>query len=145
MRQTVNYTASYCLLYGYVQWLEDGRGLNATQAGLLLLPVFVTGLVTTLITGRYAEVWVKLVVGAIGIVVANGLVLAAVGTDSSLWLLVLVGAIAGVTQGLVGLANQNALYHQAEPGADGRLGRPAAHVHVRRCADRRCRSGRDAA
>ncbi len=119
VRQTVNYTASYCLLYGYVQWLEDGRGLNATQAGLLLLPVFVTGLVTTLITGRYAEVWVKLVVGAIGIVVANGLVLAAVGTHSALWLLVVVGAIAGITQGLVGLANQNALYHQAEPARMG--------------------------
>jgi predicted MFS family arabinose efflux permease len=118
-RQTVNYTASYCLLYGYVQWLEDGRGLDATQAGLLLLPVFVTGLVTTLITGRYAEVWVKLVVGGIGIVVANGLVLAAVGTHSALWLLVVVGAIAGVTQGLVGLANQNALYHQAEPSRMG--------------------------
>ena len=114
-RQTVTYTASYALLYGYVQWLEDGRGLGPTQAGLLLLPVFLTGLVTTLLTGRHPEVRAKLVVGAAAIIVGNTLVVLTVGAHTSVWLLALVGAIAGVTQGLVGLANQNALYHQAQP------------------------------
>ena len=115
VRQTVNYTASYALLYGYVQWLEDGRGLDPTQAGLLLLPVFATGLLTTITTGRHREVRAKLLVGAAAIVVGNTVVLAAVGADTAIWVLALVGAIAGVTQGLVGLANQNALYHQADP------------------------------
>jgi MFS family permease len=115
LRQTVNYTASYALLYGYVQWLEDGRGLDPTQAGLLLLPVFATGLLTTIMTGRHREVRAKLIVGALAIVLGNTVVLMAVGAHTSIWLLAVVGAIAGITQGLVGLANQNALYHQAEP------------------------------
>jgi MFS family permease len=113
-RQTVNYAASYALLYGFVQWLEDGRGYSATQAGLLLLPVFATGLVTTLLTGPRPEVRGKLIVGALSVVAANVVLLLAVDATSSIWLLVVVGGLAGVTQGLVGLANQNALYHQAD-------------------------------
>jgi sugar phosphate permease len=36
-------------------------------------------------------------------------------TISPLWVLVVLSLVLGVPQGLVSLANQNALYHQAEP------------------------------
>ena len=31
---------SYAFLYGFTQWLEEGRGLSPSMAGLVLLPVF---------------------------------------------------------------------------------------------------------
>ena len=75
VRQTLNYTASYAFLYGVVQWLEEGRRLDATQAGLLLLPVFVTGLTTSVITGRRPEVRAKLVAGSLCTMAATTLLL----------------------------------------------------------------------
>jgi sugar phosphate permease len=41
------------------------------------------------------------------------------GPDSAIWLLVGIGVLAGFPQGLNGLANQNALYHQADPARMG--------------------------
>ena len=43
---------SYALLYGFTQWLEEGRGLSPQVAGLVLLPVFAAGIVVSSITGR---------------------------------------------------------------------------------------------
>jgi len=37
------------------------------------------------------------------------------GSGSAIWLLVLVAIVMGVPQGLTSLANQNAVYHQADP------------------------------
>jgi MFS family permease len=113
-RTAVAYTVSYTFLYGYSQWLEDGRGLSATVAGIVLLPAFGVGIVVAAITGRRPGVRGKLVVGAIGQLAACALLLV-LGHGSPLWLLVLVTVILGVPQGLVSLANQNALYHQARP------------------------------
>jgi MFS family permease len=42
-----------------------------------------------------------------------------VGSGSAIWLLVAVTLIVGVPQGLNSLANQNALYHQADPARMG--------------------------
>src|SRR5207244_11796971 len=74
-RTVVAYTVSYSFLYGYTQWLEDGRGLNAAVAGLILLPAFGVGLVVAAVTGRRAVVRGKLIVGAIGQLAACALLL----------------------------------------------------------------------
>ncbi|MER6926212.1 MFS transporter, partial [Streptomyces spiralis] len=55
-----------------------------------------------------------LVVGAAVQVVACA-VLLLVGSGSPVWLLLAAGVVMGVPQGLIGLANQNALYRQADP------------------------------
>ncbi|SCF59355.1 Major Facilitator Superfamily protein [Streptomyces sp. MnatMP-M27] len=57
---------SYVFLYGYTQWLQDGRGLTASQAGLAQLPMFLTGIAVSTVTGRRAAVRGKLLVGAWG-------------------------------------------------------------------------------
>ena len=72
----------------------------------------------TAITGRRAQVRGKLVAGSILLVAASA-VLLLVGADAAIWALVLVGVIAGLPQGLNGLANQTALYHQADPARIG--------------------------
>ncbi|MGB3480992.1 MAG: hypothetical protein WBB07_02090 [Mycobacterium sp.] len=52
-RALLAYLVSYSFIYGYTQWLEAGRGLSASQAGLATLPLFATGIVVSLISGRH--------------------------------------------------------------------------------------------
>ncbi|MEV0802121.1 MFS transporter [Kribbella sp. NPDC050281] len=113
LRQVLAFTISYSFLYGFTQWLEEGRGLGASSAGLLLLPLSLSAVAITVITGRRAQVRGKLVAGSILLAVAC-VVPQFVGGETAIWLLALVGVIAGIPQGLNGLANQNALYHQAD-------------------------------
>jgi MFS family permease len=117
-RQLLSYVVSYSFLYGFTQWLEEGRSLSASSAGLVLLPLSAAAIVITVITGRRARVRGKLVAGSLILLVAcAGLQLA--GSGSPIWLLVGVGVTAGFPQGLNVLANQNALYHQADPARMG--------------------------
>lgn len=114
VRQLLGYTTTYAFMYGYTQWLEEGRGLSASTAGLVLLPLSGAALVVSTLTGRREAVRVKLVTGAAVQVAACG-VLLLIGSRSPLWLLLAAGAVMGIPQGLIGLANQNALYRQADP------------------------------
>ncbi|KAA9158771.1 MFS transporter [Amycolatopsis acidicola] len=118
LRQLLAYTTAYAFLYGYTQWLEEGRSLSASAAGLLLLPLSLAAMGITALVGRTPQVWGKLVGGALAQVVAS-VALLFLGTDSLVWLLAAVGAVAGIAQGLNGLANQNALYAQADPARMG--------------------------
>ncbi|GAA1372906.1 MFS transporter [Streptomyces beijiangensis] len=118
VRQLLTAVTSYAFLYGFTQWLEDGRALNASTAGLLLLPMSVAAITVTAFTGRRAEVRHKLLIGGIAQIVACAALLL-VGAGSPLWLLIVIGAVVGIPQGLNGLANQNALYAQADPARMG--------------------------
>ena len=118
VRQLLAYTTSYSFLYGYTQWLEDGRGLSASVAGLLLLPMSVAAITVTALTGRRPGIRNKLLTGASFQVVSCAL-LVLLGTASPVWALAAVGVVVGVPQGLNGLANQNALYEQADPARMG--------------------------
>ncbi|MFF7184275.1 MFS transporter [Streptomyces sp. NPDC008222] len=114
LRQFLGYTTSYSFMYGFSQWLEQGRGLHAADAGLVLLPLSLSALTVSWLTGRREVVRAKLLVGgAVQIVACAGLLL--LHSGSPVWLLLAVGAVMGVPQGLIGLANQNALYRQAAP------------------------------
>ncbi|TCO54248.1 MFS transporter [Actinocrispum wychmicini] len=117
-RNLLTFVVSYTFLYGYTQWLEEGHGLTAAQAGAALLPMFLTAIVVSGITGRHKGVRGKLIVGGVGQILGCALLLT-VHADSGIWLLVLIGVIVGVPQGLNSLANQNALYYQADPARMG--------------------------
>jgi hypothetical protein len=117
-RQWLGSIVSYAFLYGYTQWLEGTRGFRASGAGLLLLPMSVTSVVVATFSGRRPQIRGKLVVGAAGLVAACALV-RTLGDTSAVWLLVAVAVLAGVPQGLLSLANQNATYHQADPDRMG--------------------------
>ncbi|MET8808744.1 MFS transporter [Streptomyces sp. NPDC004546] len=114
LRQLLAYTTSYAFMYGYTQWLEQGRGLGASTAGLVLLPLSVSALIVSTLTGRREAVRGKLLIGS-ALQVAGCALLLLVRADSALWLLLAVGALLGIPQGLIGLATQNALYRQADP------------------------------
>lgn len=115
VRQALSATVSYCLLYAFSQWLQEGRGVHPLVAGLLLLPMFAGALVVSLTTGRHPAIRGKLLVGGAAQVVASVLILF-LGSGSPFWFLIGVTLVMGVPQGLLNLANQNALYQQAEPG-----------------------------
>ncbi|MBO0826823.1 MAG: MFS transporter [Streptosporangiales bacterium] len=112
-RTLLAYLVSYTFLYGYTQWLQDGRGLSATHAGLLQLPLFATGILVSLATGRRGGLRGKLVAGAIGQLAGCALLVLLVRA-SPIWLLVVVALVFGVPQGLNSLALQNSVYHQAD-------------------------------
>lgn len=114
LRQFLSYTTAYAFLYGFTQWLEEGRGLHAAGAGLVLLPLSLSGLVVSGATGRREAVRGKLVAGSL-VQIAGCLAMLTLGAGSAIWVLAGVGAVMGVPQGLNGLANQNALYRQADP------------------------------
>jgi hypothetical protein len=111
-------TVTYAFLYGYTQWLEDTRGLSASQAGLILLPMSLIAIGVSALSGRRREVRGKLILGAAGQLVACALLLA-LGAGSAIWLCVAITAVLGLPQGLNSLANQNALYYQADPARIG--------------------------
>ncbi|MEV8055521.1 MFS transporter [Streptomyces antimycoticus] len=113
-RALLTAVVSYAFLYGYTQWLQEGRGLTASQAGLAQLPVFLAGMAVSAATGRRTEVRGKLIVGAAGQLVVCGLMLL-LRPHSAVWLLIAVALVFGVPQGLNNLALQNAVYHQADP------------------------------
>ncbi|MEV6287624.1 MFS transporter [Kribbella sp. NPDC051770] len=117
-RQICSFVVSYSFLYGFTQWLEEGRSLSAPTAGLVLLPMSLAAVAITAITGRRSAVRGKLVAGSITLLIAVA-ALHLAGSGSPLWLLVVLGVLAGFPQGLNGLANQNALYHQADPARMG--------------------------
>lgn len=113
-RALLAYVVSYSFLYGYTQWLEHGRGLSATEAGLATLPLFATGILVSLVTGRREAVRGKLVVAAVGQLAGCALLLA-LDSSAAIWLLVVVALAVGVPQGLNSLALQNSVYRQANP------------------------------
>ncbi len=113
VRQLLAGVVSYTFVYGYSQWLQAGYGLSPSAAGLLMLPMFGVAVAVTALTGRHAAVRAKLLVGSACQVLA-GVVVVLTGAASPLWLLVLAGVAVGIPQGLVSLANQNALYAQVD-------------------------------
>jgi MFS family permease len=118
LRNLLTFTVTYAFLYGFTQWLEDGRHLSAAQAGLILLPMFLTAILVSTVTGRRKEIRGKLLVGAVGQIVACAMLLF-LHSGTAIGLLVGVAVVVGIPQGLNSLANQNAVYHQADPARMG--------------------------
>lgn len=125
-RQLLAYTTSYAYLYGFSQWLQEGRGLSAPQAGLLMLPMPATAMAVTALTGRRSRARIRLVVGA-GVQLLRCGALLFLGVGSPLWLLALLAGVVGIPQGLIGLADQNAVHAQADPA---RMGSSAGLLHT---------------
>ncbi|WP_031087049.1 MFS transporter [Streptomyces sp. NRRL WC-3549] len=112
-RALLCYIVTYAFLYGYTQWTEEGRGLSASQAGLVQLPLFTVAIVVSTLTGRHQAVRGKLLVGAVGQIAACSLLFLLHG-DSPVWMLLAVVIVLGVPQGLNSIALQNSVYHQAD-------------------------------
>ena len=118
LRQTLTYILTYSFIYGFAQWLEEGRGLSASTAGLVVLPTSLTAIVVAWLTGRRNGIRSKLFVGTTSMIAASSALLA-LNRGTAIWILIAVGLLAGTTQGLNSLANQNALFRQADAARMG--------------------------
>ncbi len=113
-RTLLTATVTYVFLFGYTQWLQDGRGLAAGEAGLLIIPTFLVAIAVAAVTGRGRRVRARLVTGGL-VQVAVCVPLLVLGDDVPVLALVGLAVLVGVPQGLLNLANQHTLYDQAEP------------------------------
>lgn len=113
-RALVAYVVAYSFLYGFTQWTEEGFGLTPLHSGLVQIPMFLVAIGVSIVSGRRRGVRGKLIVGALGQIVACVVMLMLTG-DSPVWMLVLVAVIFGVPQGLNSLALQNSVYFQSDP------------------------------
>ncbi|MBW0933866.1 MFS transporter [Priestia megaterium] len=111
-RGLLSATVSYSFLYGYTQWLETGRGLSPSHSGLLLLPMFLTSIIVSKTTGKNPAIRMKLIVGSVVQAIAMSLLLFT-NHSSSLIYLGIIAILFGIPQGILNLANQNAVYFQA--------------------------------
>jgi MFS family permease len=102
----------YVVLYGITQWVEGARGLNETEAGLLLLPMtLVSGLVISPVSRRNL-VRGPVIAAALTCLAASAGVLLLSG---SIWVgwIVVITLVFGVSMGFGAAGNQTALYSQA--------------------------------
>jgi MFS family permease len=112
-RALVAFAVTYSFVYGFPQWLEDARGLSASHAGLVMLPMFAVAIVVSAATGRREALRGKLIAGALGQIVAS-LLLLTLQPASSVWMLIVVMSVIGIPMGLNGIALQNSVYRQAD-------------------------------
>lgn len=134
LRAIATFTSFYCVFYGLPQWLESSRGLDPAMTGLLMLPVFGIGVLSTLVAtrlGRRVGPRLLLVIGTTAMVAAGGILLLFIDSDSPIVLLVVVAVLLGIPNGFNNLGNQLIL-HDAAPspvaGSASGLYRTAQYV-----------------
>jgi MFS family permease len=102
----------YVVLYGITQWIEGVRGLNETEAGLIVLPMtLLSGLVISpisrrnLVRGPIIAAAIACLIGSAGVLVLS----------RSAWIgwAVIITLIFGLVMGFTAAGNQTALYSQA--------------------------------
>jgi MFS family permease len=115
VRTVATYTAYYGIFYGLPQWLEESRGLHASVAGMVMLPLALTGICSTITATRLQKVRGPrplLLIGA-GMLTVGGVLLTLPTPDTPVWLLVLLCVVLGLPNGYNSMANQNLVYQAA--------------------------------
>jgi hypothetical protein len=102
----------YVVLYGLTQWVESVRGLSATEAGLLLLPMTLVGGLVILPVSRRNLVRGPVIAAALACLAGSAGVQLLSGSTWIGWVIV-VTVLFGVAMGFAGAGNQTALYNQA--------------------------------
>jgi MFS family permease len=115
VRTIATYTAYYGVFYGFPQWLEESRGLHPSVAGLVLLPLALMGIVSTITATKLQKVRGPrplLVIGS-SMLCVGGVLLMLPGPGTPVWLLVLLCVVLGVPNGYNSMANQILVYQVA--------------------------------
>ena len=111
LRQFLVGLGTYTALYGSSQWMEQGRGLDASTVGLILIPFSAFSIVLArLVSGR---AWIRwpLILSGLALIATAGVMLV-LDSTSPIVLLILMTLLFGLTNGLSSFANQATLYVQ---------------------------------
>ncbi len=112
VRQLCTQLVMYSLMYGVTQWVQDGKGLSAALAGLVMLPMTgMSALVTAPVARRNAVRGPLLAAAVVALGVAVTLRFMTVGTPTAAIIALTVAF--GVTASLGAVGNQGALYAQS--------------------------------
>jgi MFS family permease len=115
VRTALTYVAFYAIFYGLPAWLEQGRGLSAGTAGLVMLPLAGVGVVTTAVAARMVRTTGPrrlLVIGSV-VLAAAAAVLTTVDSAAPIIGLVGLSAVLGLPNGFNSMGNQTSLYDAA--------------------------------
>ena len=121
---------TYCVLYGFGQWLESGAHYSAAQAGLFTLPMSAVAAASSFSGARTKGIRAPFVI-AIGSAVVGCACLCFVDAQSAVWWIAAAVIFFGPAQGMFSTATQAAIYIQApasEIGTAAGLQRTAAYI-----------------
>lgn len=122
VRAIATFISFYVIFYGLPQWMQATRDLGPALTGLLMLPVFGIGALSTVLATRLGRAWhprALLAVGTSAMVLAGTLLALTGAADMPLWVLAIVCALLGVPNGFNNLGNQLLLHHAVPAGAAG--------------------------
>jgi MFS family permease len=108
----------YAVTYAITQWLEAGRGMPASETGLLLLPMCAVGALVSRPVARRNLIRGPLLAAAASSLIAS-VGAAFLTTSTALAWVVAVTVIYGITTGTTSIGNQAALYTQVTPAQTG--------------------------
>jgi MFS family permease len=112
LRQVLTYLATYTVLYGASQWMEQSRHLSASSVGAILIPLSAISIVVArVISGRGWVRWPLILAGLTLILAAAMMV--NITNQSSILELIAMSMLIGLTNGFSGFGNQATLYMQA--------------------------------
>ncbi|WP_372405807.1 MFS transporter [Streptomyces luteireticuli] len=117
-RYGASYLVIYCVLYGFTQWLEEERGYSAALTGVLMLPMCGVAALSSWAGARRGTVRGPLLAGTAAMIVGAA-ALAFTGPGTPVTVLVVIGIVFGLPNGLNSVGNQTALYAQAPAGQTG--------------------------
>ena len=109
-RSMVTYTAFYLVFFGLPQWFQVSRGLSASLAGALMLPIAVVSIGSTFVANRmYGERGPRrtFFVGTAGLVLGGALIATVLNDQASLVLMVLIACVLGIPNSFNNMGNQN--------------------------------------
>lgn len=103
---------SYCVLYGFAQWLESSAHYSASAAGLMTLPMSILAGICSLLAARTRGLKSPFVISAVGGVVGC-VCLIFIHSDSPIWFVAAAAMFFGIPMGMTSTATQAAIYIQA--------------------------------
>lgn len=115
LRTATTYGTTYTMMYAYTQWLQEGRGLAAWAAGLVMLPMTAIAAVLAWQLSRRGLMRSSLRVSAVAITLTAA-AMTLLQDDTPVAFLLLAAFGFGVALGCMSSGNQNALYAQASVG-----------------------------
>ncbi len=130
VRACVLATITYCMLYGFSQWLESGAGFSSSVAGAIMLPMSVAAGASSFLGGRTRGIRIPFIV-SIGVMVVGCSALGSVSFGAPAWLIAAAAILFGFPQGMFSVSTQAAVYIQApasEIGAAAGLQRTAFYL-----------------
>ncbi len=122
LRAIATFISFYVIFYGLPQWMQTTRDLGPALTGLLMLPVFGIGALSTVVATRLGRAWhprALLAIGTSAMVVAGSLLALTGSAEMPLWMLAVVCALLGVPNGFNNLGNQLLLHHAVPAAAAG--------------------------